>query len=68
MGEISKYSVPWVFGSKIVFLGKPVFASQTTSIESGPTSAVTIISFLPSGDLWYAEHTILLQCPYNNFY
>ena len=27
--------------SKIVFLGIPVFASQITSIESGPLSAVT---------------------------
>ncbi len=31
-------------GLKIVFLGVPVFTSQTTNIESYPVSAVTITS------------------------
>lgn len=43
-GEIAKAWVPNGWGSNMVFLGVPVFASHTTSMESGPISAVTIIS------------------------
>ena len=43
--------------SKMVFFGVPVFASQTTSIESGPLSAVTI----KSSSTQYAVAVILLH-------
>jgi hypothetical protein len=48
----------------MVFLGVPSFASHTTNIQSGPSSAVTIIS--NSG--LYAVQVIALQCPYKSIY
>lgn len=43
-GEIANASVPFSWGSKIVFFGAPVFTSHTINIESGPWSAVIKIS------------------------
>ena len=44
--ETSRAYVPLGCGSKIVLRGTPFLASQITSIESGPESAVIIISSL----------------------
>lgn len=41
---ISNAKTPYGCGLKMVFLGVPELTSQTTSIESSPVSAVTMIS------------------------